>query len=544
MPTKRRVILSGTPIQNDLQEFYYIMDVVNPGIMGNLNAFKRIYEKPINQSRERNCKPSIREEGDARAKELSRRCNMFILRRKSDILIPYLPPKVEQVLFCRLSDVQIKLYHFFLESRSFMAEMMESSAYAFSCIQLMGKLCNHPNLIYDKIREEFPEALDLFGEDFDPKICNPIFSGKFQAIDRILKVVRESGKDNKVVVVSNFTKTLDVLEKLFKQRNYLFLRLDGSTDSSKRMKLVERFNSSHTPEFIFLLSSKAGGVGLNLIGGNRLILVDPDWNPATDEQAMARIWREGQPKPVWIYRMISTGTIEEKIYQRQMRKLALSRSIVDESMAEKRNFTSDELKRLFELNLSTSSETHDLIRCDCSTKIDIKSKIRKNDDFGVTFSEDDGWKHYNDTKQCLDPAIVNMNNQFTTSLNRDDKLISFVFALKTKDISDLPKPKVKEIKETVEYLGYESDDFVKKPTKKQIKKSDEIEIEEDIDIKENIDDIDDIKDETDIDIDEISETKSSSRPKRLTRLKKKEPIDLLEEEDEEMAALLNFSDSE
>ena len=112
-----------------------------------------------------------------------------------------------------------------------------------------------------------------------------------------------------MVLVSNYTQTLDLFEKLSRQRHYSYVRLDGSMPIKKRMKMVDRFNNPESDEFIFMLSSKAGGCGLNLIGANRLVMFDPDWNPANDDQAMARVWRDGQTKQVYIYRLLSTGEI-------------------------------------------------------------------------------------------------------------------------------------------------------------------------------------------------------------------------------------------
>ncbi|CAN0476180.1 unnamed protein product, partial [Ectocarpus sp. 8 AP-2014] len=108
-----------------------------------------------------------------------------------------------------------------------------------------------------------------------------------------------------------------------------FVRLDGSTGVSKRQKMVNAFNEPGPQSFAFLLSSKAGGCGLNLIGGNRLVLFDPDWNPAVDKQAAARVWRDGQKKRCFVYRFVSTGTIEEKVFQRQLSKEGLQ-NIVDD----------------------------------------------------------------------------------------------------------------------------------------------------------------------------------------------------------------------
>ena len=285
MPAKQRIILSGTPIQNDLQEFFVVMDVVNPGVLGSLQSFKRVFEQPINKCHDRSSSEIAREEGMMRAQELANRCNMFILRRPSSTLIPYLPPRVEQVVFCRLAPLQERLYRHFLSSRRFMKDLMGGKqAYAFQCIQMLQQLCNHPALIHQKCvaaandEEDFLHGADrLFPKDFDPSACQVEFSGKIQLLDQMLTTIRNAEKKTKVVVVSNFTKTLDVIEQMLVVKKHKFLRLDGSTDRAKRMVNVDRFNNPHAPEFVFLLSSKAGGVGLNLIGASRLILFDPDW---------------------------------------------------------------------------------------------------------------------------------------------------------------------------------------------------------------------------------------------------------------------------
>ena len=117
-----------------------------------------------------------------------------------------------------------------------------------------------------------------------------------------------------MVLISSFTRTLDWFERLCRARGYAYARLDGSTESAQRQKLVDMFNGASQEKcFAFLLSCKAGGVGINLIGANRLFLYEPDWNPAWDKQSMARVWRDGQKKEVYIYRMLTTGTIEEKV---------------------------------------------------------------------------------------------------------------------------------------------------------------------------------------------------------------------------------------
>ena len=152
--------------------------------------------------------------------------------------------------------------------------------------------------------------------------------------------------------------------------------------TTKRQKLVDQFNDTSRPEFVFLLSSKAGGCGINLIGANRLILFDPgkspivrantspshlrslsDWNPAADQQALARVWRDGQKKECFVYRFISTGTIEEKIFQRQASKQALSSAVVDATEDAERHFSVDMLRQLFQFKENTLCETHDTFKC-------------------------------------------------------------------------------------------------------------------------------------------------------------------------------------
>lgn len=161
------------------------------------------------------------------------------------------------------------------------------------------------------------------------------------------------------------SQTLDLFSQLCRERRYPFLRLDGTTSISKRQKLVNRFNDPTKDEFAFLLSSKAGGCGLNLIGGNRLVLFDPDWNPANDKQAAARVWRDGQKKRVYIYRFLSTGTIEEKVYQRQMSKEGLQKVIQQEQTDSdiQGNFLSaEDLRDLFTFH-DSRSEIHEKMSC-------------------------------------------------------------------------------------------------------------------------------------------------------------------------------------
>ena len=180
---------------------------------------------------------------------------------------------------------------------------------------------------------------------------------------------------------------LNEIEKLCKIRDYPLSRLDGSTQSEKRMVILNSFNSPKSNDFIFLLSSKAGGCGLNLIGANRLIMIDPDWNPSNDEQAMARVWRDGQKKSVFIYRMIGCGTIEEKIFQRQIVKTGLSKSTLDEKSL-KSQFSSEMLKELFKYDNDMDCKTYPADSNDLDAikeKDEVLAKVLDEEDVKIPF---------------------------------------------------------------------------------------------------------------------------------------------------------------
>uniref|UniRef100_UPI00358E21A6 DNA repair and recombination protein RAD54-like n=1 Tax=Myxine glutinosa TaxID=7769 RepID=UPI00358E21A6 len=157
-----------------------------------------------------------------------------------------------------------------------------------------------------------------------------------------------------------------------------------------------------SPEFIFMLSSKAGGCGLNLIGANRLIMFDPDWNPANDEQAMARVWHDGQKKTCFVYRLVSTGTIEEKVLQRQTHKKALSSCVVDKEMDVERHFTQGELRDLFVLDEETTSDTHDKFRCRrCVNGIQVRAPPTEADCTSALSQ----WQHSAERRHLPDTAL-------------------------------------------------------------------------------------------------------------------------------------------
>ncbi|TYI99793.1 hypothetical protein E1A91_A13G042200v1 [Gossypium mustelinum] len=380
---KRRILLSGTPMQNDLEEFFAMVNFTNPGILGDVAFFRRYYETPIICGREPTSSEEEKKLAAERSSELSAIVNQFILRRTNALLSNHLPPKIVEVVCCKLTPLQSELYNHFIHSKNVKKVITEETKQTkiLAYITALKKLCNHPKLIYDTIKSGSPGTTGF--EDcmrfFPPEMFSGRsgswtggdgawveLSGKMHVLARLLAHLRQR-TDDRIVLVSNYTQTLDLFAQLCRERRYPYLRLDGTTSISKRQKLVNRFNDSTKDEFVFLLSSKAGGCGLNLIGGNRLVLFDPDWNPANDKQAAARVWRDGQKKRVYIYRFLSTGTIEEKVYQRQMTKEGLQKVIqqeqVDSVKGQGNVFSTEDLRDLFTFYDNVRSEIHGKMNC-------------------------------------------------------------------------------------------------------------------------------------------------------------------------------------
>ncbi|PHH73619.1 hypothetical protein CDD83_4695 [Cordyceps sp. RAO-2017] len=363
----RRVILTGTPIQNDLTEYFSLTSFANPDLLGSRLEFRKRFEIPILRGRDADAAEAERRRGDECTAELLGIVNKFLIRRTNDILSTYLPIKYEHVVFCNLAPFQLALYNYFITSPDIQALRRGKGSQPLKAINILKKLCNHPDLL--TLTHDLPGSEGCYPPEYVPREARgrdrdvkSEYSGKMQVLDRMLARIRQDTND-KIVLISNYTSTLDLFERLCRSRQYGCLRLDGTMNVSKRQKLVDRFNEPNGEEFVFLLSSKAGGCGINLIGANRLVLFDPDWNPAADQQALARVWRDGQKKDCFVYRFISTGTIEEKIFQRQSHKQSLSSCVVDSAADVERHFSLDSLRELFQYRPDTRSDTHDTFKC-------------------------------------------------------------------------------------------------------------------------------------------------------------------------------------
>lgn len=319
LDTWNRIILSGTPVQNNLRELYSLFEFVYPGLLGSdLRDFTEHFEMPIREGHHRGASSLAIAAGDRCSKTLRETVRPYMLRRVKADVADSLPPKTEQVFFCKLTPQQEHIYQAALDSPE-VKRVFDSSgnrqADVFSAIDMLRKICNHPDL-----RERRRAEIADWG--------HPDRSVKMQVVVELLRVCKRFG--HKTLVFSQVLDILTIMERFLRSENLSFVRMDGQTPQGERQHIVDRFNHS-TDIDVFLLTPQTGGVGLNLTGADRVILFDPSWNPATDRQAIERAWRLGQTKPVKIYRLLTPGTIEEKIYRKQLYKQFVSDRVMSDT---------------------------------------------------------------------------------------------------------------------------------------------------------------------------------------------------------------------
>ncbi len=269
MNAEARILITGTPIQNNLSEFYNVANFALPGILGDLNSFRKLYERPMSQANQKNASSSQKEKGRKQSRNLDAITSTFVLRRlQKDVLKSLLPARMELLLFCRPTELQCEMYRDISHRASASISAIGGIADRNNPLILLTevrKLCTHPALLNK----------DELESDFSSSSQDSSLSGKLIILESLLQSIRDNHPTDKVVIISNFTSALTVIEEaILRKKKMSFLRLDGSLALADRQPLVDSFNNrSVDHSFAFLLSSKAGGCGLNLIGANRLIMV-------------------------------------------------------------------------------------------------------------------------------------------------------------------------------------------------------------------------------------------------------------------------------
>ncbi|KAI0377281.1 P-loop containing nucleoside triphosphate hydrolase protein [Hypomontagnella monticulosa] len=354
-----RIGLTGTAIQNKYEELWTLLNWTNPGQFGTLGEWRNTISKPLTIGQSHDA--TIHQLSEARKTAKKLRFNLlprFFLRRMKSLIAHQLPKKSDRVVFCPLSTLQREAYENLLgsETVNFVRSAFDYcpcgsntkrgwccfkvnsedepwQSLTFPIIISLQKLSNHFNLlipqtadISDKHKREMrflqaamPETWKDHYTNRDSllNLANPEYCGKWKVLRKLLKLWHTNG--DKVLVFSHSVRLLKILQHLFNNTSYSLSYLDGSLSYEERQQVVDNFNSDPN-QFAFLISTKAGGVGLNITSANKVVIMDPHWNPSYDLQAQDRAYRIGQVRDVEVYRLISIGTIEEITYARQIYK--------------------------------------------------------------------------------------------------------------------------------------------------------------------------------------------------------------------------------
>ncbi|XP_063565824.1 DNA excision repair protein ERCC-6 isoform X2 [Gorilla gorilla gorilla] len=365
--TPHRIILSGSPMQNNLRELWSLFDFIFPGKLGTLPVFMEQFSVPITMGGYSNASPVQVKTAYKCACVLRDTINPYLLRRmKSDVKMSLsLPDKNEQVLFCRLTDEQHKVYQNFVDSKE-VYRILNGEMQIFSGLIALRKICNHPDLFSGgpKNLKGLPD--DELEED---QFGYWKRSGKMIVVESLLKIWHKQGQ--RVLLFSQSRQMLDILEVFLRAQKYSYLKMDGTTTIASRQPLITRYNED-TSIFVFLLTTRVGGLGVNLTGANRVVIYDPDWNPSTDTQARERAWRIGQKKQVTVYRLLTAGTIEEKIYHRQIFKQFLTNRVLKDPK-QRRFFKSNDLYELFTLTSPDASQSTETSAIFAGTGSDVQT---------------------------------------------------------------------------------------------------------------------------------------------------------------------------
>ncbi|KAI0220992.1 TATA-binding protein-associated factor mot1 [Massospora cicadina] len=361
-----RLILSGTPIQNNVLELWSLFDFLMPGFLGTERSFNERYSKPILASRDAKSSSREQEAGALALEALHKQVLPFLLRRLKEDVLNDLPPKIIQDYYCELGEVQKQLYDDFSKSQnSILGEPTEPSKapHVFQALQYLRKLCNHPLLVLTPKHPKYAAVMHRVGDE--AALHDLAHAPKLLALRQLLndcgigveseaepgeqQLVGGAVSQHRVLIFCQLKAMLEMVENDLLKRHLpgvSYLRLDGSVDAMARHEMVQTFNRDPSID-VLLLTTHVGGLGLNLTGADTVIFVEHDWNPMKDLQAMDRAHRIGQKKVVNVYRLVARGTIEEKIMGLQKFKLNIANSVVNQQNSGLASMGTSQLLDLF-----------------------------------------------------------------------------------------------------------------------------------------------------------------------------------------------------
>ncbi|KAG8234944.1 hypothetical protein J437_LFUL015512 [Ladona fulva] len=415
--TERRIVLTGTPLQNNLKEYHCMIQFVKPNLLGTHKEFLNRFVNPISNGQCADSTPHDVKIMKRRAHVLHKMLDGCVQRRDFSVMIPYLPPKHEYVVLICLTELQTKLYSHYIQT--FSQRGTGGGASLFNDFQNLQRIWTHPRVL--KMSTEKQELRKMMQSDSEGSlkdfICddtdesdttetssessNDDKKKKRKKLKRNCKAEDSSSSESSDVIcvdsenkekeVNEGEETFNVFILLFSQSLYSldlieyfleyidssttnsqrlnqstegdegssfnftgswekgidYFRIDGSVSGENRSIWCKSFNrEDNSRARLFLISTRAGGMGINLVGANRVILFDASWNPSNDVQSIYRVYRFGQKKPCYVYRFLAQGTMEEKIYNRQVTKLSLASRVLDEHQIE-RHYNFDDLQELY-----------------------------------------------------------------------------------------------------------------------------------------------------------------------------------------------------
>lgn len=314
-----RYALTGTPIENSLSELWSIFDFIMPGYLFSYKKFKELYETPI-----------VKEEDHEVMKKLKMLIEPFILRRIKTEVLTELPDKSITVLHNEMQDEQLKIYASYMANakQEAMTEMQvngfeKSQIKILALLMRLRQICCHPGLFIEN------------------------YTGESSKLNQCIEILKDAvAAGHKILLFSGYTGMFEFMEKALKKENIAYFKLTGQTKVAERIKLVEEFNNNEEIK-VFLISLKAGGTGLNLIGADMVIHYDPWWNLSAENQATDRTYRIGQKRNVQVYKLITKNSIEEKIFELQQKKAKLIDNMLSTNETFVNKLTKEDIMELF-----------------------------------------------------------------------------------------------------------------------------------------------------------------------------------------------------